>query len=147
MIQAYKYYISLLKFEINPSLTQQLTFRLKLTGSCDHRFILLSNAVDLASDDYYEIFISKDDSDIRRKYWPPRNMHYFNDFLHPCSKFRQYTIYWNRTGRIHVIAVNDDGLNVTIHDWIDPDPIEIRGVGIKTGFGNEGLWTIKINGN
>ena len=59
-----------------------------------------------------------------------------------CNDFREF-----------YLKITAGGL-ITLHTsygheavkWNDPDPINIKGLGIKTGYGDSGTWIIKHTG-
>ncbi|CAC5406506.1 unnamed protein product [Mytilus coruscus] len=113
--------------------------------ACDNAFLLLSAAVDLQSQDFYEISLGvakNNKTKLHRKNNNnPELTRITPDFMN-CTEFRAFQISWTMNGNIILAKDTNNGSEI-IFDWIDPSPLVINGVGIATGWGSDGLWVVE----
>ncbi|CAC5400545.1 unnamed protein product [Mytilus coruscus] len=138
----FNYYTNLSDFHLFPSQNQLFRFRVE---ACNDAFILLSAAVNLQSQDFYEICISANGNkatSFRRKY--NTGAIYFLSTLDilSCTEKRTMVVRWTLDGKITLNKETSVGTEIVM-EWTDPNPIPINGVGIMTGWGANGLWVIE----
>ncbi|CAC5369070.1 unnamed protein product [Mytilus coruscus] len=141
----FHYYTNVADYGLSIAQTKEMRFRVisSCQAICTHAFVLLSAARDLISQDYYELYLGCDNSPVqlRRKYKTQilEQIYNYND---NCTEYRRMVLTWTVKG--HILLETSDGN--TVIEWTDSSPIPVTGVGIKTGFGNSGLWAITITG-
>ena len=138
----YQYYTQLSDYDLYPQ--NELNFKFKFAADslyCGHVMVLLSSAADMQSNNFYELFISID-SNVRRK-----ENGAFTNYPQPrvepanCIDFRVFNVTWSNQG--HIQVVQDGNLLIS---YTDNTPMTILSVGIKTGFGDKGIWAIQHSG-
>ncbi|CAG2187878.1 unnamed protein product [Mytilus edulis] len=138
----YNYYTSVSNYHIYPAQTQSMKFSVK---TCHHANLLLSAAVDLQSSDLYEISIGDLANNRTKLHRKDKNGSMFT--IHTprivsCTAQITFVISWKSNGNILLIKETQNGTEI-IFDWTDPSPLVIKGVGIATAWGSEGLWIIQ----
>lgn len=141
----YNYYTSVSNYHIYPAQTQSMKFSVK---TCHHANLLLSAAVDLQSSDLYEISIGDLANNRTKLHRKDKNGSMFT--IHTprivsCTAQITFVISWKSNGNILLIKETQNGTEI-IFDWTDPSPLVIKGVGIATAWGSEGLWIIQHTG-
>ncbi|CAG2227862.1 unnamed protein product [Mytilus edulis] len=132
-------YISLSDYHMFPSEKQSVRFTIE---ACHDAFILLSAAFDLKSHDFYEICLGgsgNQDTYLRRKYNDANPFKISTPDILGCTEKSTFEIRWTIEGTIHIAKESAVGTE-TIIDVKDSTPLLIRGVGIRTAWGSDGLW-------
>ena len=135
-------YTSLSDYSVFPSVKQFVRFEIE---ACHDAFILLSSAIDLKSDDFYEICIGGSDNkktSLRRKYNDVNQLIMSTPDILSCTEKNTFEIRWTLDGTIHLVKEYAVG-SETVIEWTDPIPLLIQGVGIMTGWGSDGIWIIE----
>ncbi|XP_071177547.1 uncharacterized protein [Mytilus edulis] len=135
-------YTSLSDYSVFLSEKQFFRFEIK---ACHDAFILLSSAIDLKSDDFYEICIGGSGNKktfLRRKYNDVNQIVMSTPNILGCTEKSTFQIRWTLDGTIHLVKESAVGTE-TIIDWTDSIPLLIQGVGIMTGWGSDGIWIIE----
>ncbi|XP_063448228.1 uncharacterized protein LOC134727771 [Mytilus trossulus] len=138
----FNYYTNLSEYHLYPSQNKMFRFGVE---ACHDAFILLSSVVNLQSQDFYEICIGGTDntaSSFRRKYNTGNTLFIFTPEILNCTEKRTITLKWTFNGELTLLKETNGGTEVVM-TWTDPNPIHIHGVGIMTGWGADGLWTIE----
>ncbi|XP_063419140.1 uncharacterized protein LOC134701956 [Mytilus trossulus] len=112
--------------------------------TCHHANLILSAAVDLQSSDLYEISIGDAGNNRTKLHKKDTSI---SIFIHTpgivsCTEQITFVISWKLNGNILLIKETQNGTEI-IFDWTDPSPFVIKGVGIATAWGSDGLWVIE----
>ncbi|CAC5400199.1 unnamed protein product [Mytilus coruscus] len=135
------YYTSLSTYQIFPANNRFIKFHIK---ACAHAFVLLSSANNLQSPDFYEICIGGGSNTkiflrVRRNGSKvPVDYPFCVSGLLSCSEHKTFIVNWEVSGRITLTV--ETGI---VLDWTDTSPIPIKGVGLMTGWGSDGLWIVE----
>ncbi|CAG2229229.1 unnamed protein product [Mytilus edulis] len=138
----FNYYNSLSNYHLYPSQTKYFRFSIK---ACRDAFILLSAAIDLQSQDFYEICLGgygNSEVYLRRKYNDADTLVISTPDILNCTGTITMEVRWTLDGSIFLYMETAAGPE-TILNWRDPIPLPIQGVGIMTGWGADGIWIIE----
>ncbi|CAC5400544.1 unnamed protein product [Mytilus coruscus] len=112
--------------------------------ACQDAFILLSAAIDLESLDFYEMCIGgsvNEKTYMRQKYNNGKPV-ISTPYILGCTEKSIFEIRWTIEGTIHLVKESAVGTE-TIIEVTDSIPLLIQGVGIRTGWGSDGIWIIE----
>ncbi|CAG2220425.1 unnamed protein product [Mytilus edulis] len=131
------YYTNLSTFQI--LLTNRfIKFHVKV---CNDAFVLLSAANNLQSDCYQICIGGHGNSKVFlrvRRNGTITGFSLWESGLLSCLEFKVFEVNWEESGRITLMSGRG-----TVMNWTDPSPIQIKGLGIMTGWGSEGLWILE----
>ncbi|CAC5406465.1 unnamed protein product [Mytilus coruscus] len=134
-------YTSLSTFQMFPANDMFIKFQIK---ACADAFVLLSAVNNLQSPNFYEICIGGGSNAIiilrirRNGFKFPEYYQFYVSGLLSCSELKTFIVNWEVSGRITLTA--ETGIAM---DWTDISPIPMKGVGLMTGWGSDGMWIVE----
>ncbi|VDI59724.1 Hypothetical predicted protein [Mytilus galloprovincialis] len=141
----YNYYTKLSIYDFPEITNGYLIFAIK---ACDNVFMLLSETYTLTSSKFLEIVIGGN-SNLNSYVWltkSPGNIlsapHYSTPYLLSCTAFQIFNLSWPSDGRF--VLRNYNGM--VVFDWTSGETFDIRGIGVRSGWGNDATWIINQKG-
>ncbi|VDI79325.1 Hypothetical predicted protein [Mytilus galloprovincialis] len=131
-------YTSLSDYHMFPSENQSVRFTIE---ACHDAYILFSAAFDVESHDFYEICLGgsgNQETYLRRKYNDANPFKISTPDILGCTEKSTFEIRWTIEGTIHIAKESAVGTE-TIIDVKNSTQLLIRGVGIRTAWGSDGL--------
>lgn len=145
ILDVFNYYTNLSNYHILPSKNQ---FRISVKA-CHDAFILLSAAKDLQSPDFYEICIGARNNNktvLRRNFSSDNVVSTLTPGTLSCTNRTTFLVSWEINGQITLKKETSDRPG-GVFRWKDTTsfPIinSIHGIGIMTGYGADGIWTVE----